>query len=148
MAFKDRLKEARLKKGYTQEQLAKRIGIAKSTLTGYEKGNREPNISTISKILKELNIDANYLWQDELHLPTTLTLDEIEILLKKYRRLDSHGKEIVDFILLKEWERSTSSPESCNFTTYQQCSMAAEAINYSAKSKHNPTDITFEKKSK
>ncbi len=129
MAFKDRLKEARLKKGYTQEQLAKRIGVAKSTLTGYEKGNREPNISTISKILKELNIDANYLWQDEPHLPTTLTLEEIETLLKKYRCLDSQGKEIVDFILLKEWERSTSSPELNDFTLYQQCSMLTKPKN-------------------
>ena len=48
MAFKDRLKEARLNNNMTQEQVAKKIGIAKSTFTGYEKGNSEPNMSTIA----------------------------------------------------------------------------------------------------
>lgn len=28
--------------------------------------------------------------------------------IQKYRNLDSHGKEMVDFTLLKEWERSTT----------------------------------------
>lgn len=41
MTFGDRLKEARNKKHLTQEQLANELGIAKSTLAGYEKGNRE-----------------------------------------------------------------------------------------------------------
>ena len=53
MAFKDRLKEARLTKGLTQEQIAEKIGVAKSTFTGYEKGNSEPNMLTVSKIMKE-----------------------------------------------------------------------------------------------
>ena len=31
--------------------------------------------------------------------------------IKKYRSLDPHGKEMVDFTLLKEWERSTAEPK-------------------------------------
>lgn len=50
MAFKEQLKAARLAKGYTQEQLATAIGVAKSTFTGYEKGNSEPNMLTIKKV--------------------------------------------------------------------------------------------------
>lgn len=106
MAFKERLKEARLKKGYTQEKLAGMAGVAKSTFTGYEKGNREPNISTISRILRTLDIDANFLWQDEIPLPFALSYEEKEELVKRYRALDSHGKEMVDFILSREYERS------------------------------------------
>ena len=37
MAFIDRLKEARLQKGFTQEQIAEKIGVAKSTYTGDER---------------------------------------------------------------------------------------------------------------
>ena len=37
MAFNERLKEARIACGLTQEQLAIKIGVAKSTVTGYEK---------------------------------------------------------------------------------------------------------------
>lgn len=36
MAFHDRLKEARIKSNYTQDQLAEILGIGKSTLSGYE----------------------------------------------------------------------------------------------------------------
>lgn len=50
MSLNDRIKEARLQNGMTQEQLADKIGVAKSTLTGYEKGNREPNIPTLRKL--------------------------------------------------------------------------------------------------
>lgn len=46
MEFGDRLREARVNKGLTQEQLAQKIGVAKSTLAGYEKGNREPILVT------------------------------------------------------------------------------------------------------
>ena len=105
MAFIDRLKEARLKAGYTQEQVAAQIGVAKSTYTGYEKGSREPNVNTIGKLMEILNVDANYLWQDETTFPFELTYDEMEKLVKKYRDLDTHGKEMVDFVISKEWER-------------------------------------------
>ena len=105
MAFADRLKEARLKKGYTQEQIAEKVGVAKSTYTGYEKGNREPNVYTIGKLMEELSVDANFLWQDETTFPFELTYDEMEHLVKKYRDLDDHGKEMVDFTLEKETDR-------------------------------------------
>ena len=49
MAFYDRLKEGRINAGLTQEQLAEKLGIAKSTLSGYESGNREPTVATIAK---------------------------------------------------------------------------------------------------
>lgn len=77
--------------------------------TGYESGNREPAVSTIAKALEILNIDANYLYQDETKELTDLviSLDDKE-LLKKYHNLDDHGKEMVDFTLEKEYERSTA----------------------------------------
>lgn len=109
MALYDRLKESRIKAGLTQEQLAEKLGVAKSTLSGYESGNREPAVATIAKALEILNIDANYLYQDETKELTNLviSLDDKE-LLKKYHNLDDHGKEMVDFTLEKEYERSTA----------------------------------------
>ena len=62
MGFGDRLREARISKGMTQEQLAREIGVAKSTLTGYEKGNREPDLFKIKRIIEALDIDAEYLF--------------------------------------------------------------------------------------
>lgn len=61
MTFGARLREMRLRRGFTQEQLGQKIGVAKSTLTGYEKGNREPDISKIKKILEALDLEADDL---------------------------------------------------------------------------------------
>lgn len=110
MAFHDRLKEARIKSSYTQDQLAEMLGIGKSTLSGYENGNREPAIATVAKIIDLLKVDANYLYQDEVSSSTKMSYEDIDMN-KKYRALDPHGKEMVDFTLQKEWERSTSEKD-------------------------------------
>ena len=107
MAFNDRIKEARQKKKLTQEQLAGQIGVAKSTVTGYEKGNSEPSIDTMMKIMSVLEIDANYLWQDEmknLSPKDNVTSLEYEHI-KKYRALDPTGQNHVDTVLKWEAER-------------------------------------------
>lgn len=105
MAIKDRIKEARQRKNFTQEQLASRIGIAKSTLAGYETGIREPSIEIIGKIMYVLDIDANYLWQDEGDFPLQVSYSEMEHI-KKYRSLDDPGRDHVDTVLDWEAERS------------------------------------------
>lgn len=108
MAFKDRLKEARLQNNMTQEFIANKLGVAKSTFTGYEKGNSEPNMNTISNIMNILQVDANYLWQDEMDElggnPMHVKYKEMEHI-KKYRDLDDHGTHMVDMVLQNEWER-------------------------------------------
>lgn len=108
MSFYDRLKESRVNAGYTQEQLAKKIGIAKSTLSGYESGNRDPSMYTISKIMEILNVDANFLWQDEVDAqggnPVQLKYDEMKHI-EKYRDLDSFGRQTVDLVLDREIAR-------------------------------------------
>ncbi len=42
--FNDNLKEARLRSGLSQKEVAENIGVAKSTYSLYESGNREPNV--------------------------------------------------------------------------------------------------------
>lgn len=111
MSFNERLKEARIASGLTQKQLAEKLGIAGTTVTGYEKGNSEPNVNTIGKIMDILQVDANFLWQDEMNalggFQLNLKYNELEHI-KKYRNLDNHGKEMVDFVLDKESDRCES----------------------------------------
>lgn len=113
MGLNDRIREARIQNHLTQEQLAEKIGVAKSTLTGYEKGNREPNIPTLMKIMETLHVDANYLYQDDVNTFSELvvTLEEREIL-KEYRVLDEHGKKMVDFTLTEEFNRCETAKDT------------------------------------
>ena len=60
--------------------------------------------------METLNVDANYLFQDAVKIKNQqndVTLAEYDYI-KKYRDLDDHGREMVDFTLTKEWERSTA----------------------------------------
>lgn len=108
MSFSERLKQARLEKRLTQEQLASLIGVAKSTLNGYEKGNREPDFFKIKKIIEVLEVDANYLLCIEsteertIKKAPTEQLGESDFqkkrLIHNYDKLNQTGKDkLVDY---------------------------------------------------
>lgn len=59
--FNENLKDARLKKNLSQKEVAEKIGVAKSTYSLYESGNRKPNVDTIKKIADVLNVSADQL---------------------------------------------------------------------------------------
>ena len=109
MSLNQRIKEARIKMGYTQEQLGNIIGVAKTTISGYEK-NREPDAATIGLIIDALKVDANFLFQDEMKefSARDFTISEIKII-KKYRALDEHGKDMVETVLEKEYQHSNKA---------------------------------------
>ena len=51
----------RKEKNMTQKDVADNIGVAKSTYSLYESGNREPNVQTIKKLADLLNVSADDL---------------------------------------------------------------------------------------
>ena len=110
--FGDRLKEARLSCGFTQDELAKRTGTVKATISSYELGKTEPDMYRISQFISVLGVDANFLFRDEMAAVSKIpvTSDEQE-LLEKYRTLDDHGKRVVDFLLNEEAARVAASKE-------------------------------------
>ena len=60
-SFNSRLKELRLKAELSQQQLADKIGISKSSINMYERGEREPGIETLEAFADFFNVDMNYL---------------------------------------------------------------------------------------
>lgn len=112
MSLNDRIKQARLNAGLTQEQLGEKIGVAKTTVAGYEK-NREPDAATLGALMDALKVDANFLFQDEMRELETddLTVPEIKHI-KKYRTLDEYGKAAVDSILNIEHKRCAEQADS------------------------------------
>ena len=117
LSMGSRIKEARIQKGFTQEYLAKKIGVTKSAIANYENEISTPKIELLYKLFDVLQCDANYLYQDEMNSLAdkdenmTLSLKE-KTHIKKYRTLDEHGKKAVDCILNVEYERveSTRTP--------------------------------------
>ncbi len=48
-------------RGYTQNQLAERIFVTRTTINGYCNGHRTPNCDLLRRIAIELNITTDYL---------------------------------------------------------------------------------------
>ncbi len=59
--FANIFKELRTSKGYTQEELAKRLKISRSRIGMYETGAREPDFETLEAIADFFNVDIDYL---------------------------------------------------------------------------------------
>ena len=59
--FGERLRECRIEKEFTQNQLAEKLLITQSTLGKYERGELQPNIETIKALCKILDVSSDYL---------------------------------------------------------------------------------------
>lgn len=115
MGMADKIKERRLAMGYTQEELAEKLGLQKSAIAKYENGRVE-NIkrSVISNMANILECSPAYLmgWEENIpgHKPVS-TAEPFEIKDEKcttamnlFRELNDEGQEraIDNMVLLKK----------------------------------------------
>ena len=56
------IREVRLEKGLSQEELARNCGFSNTTLSAYENSRKIPNLTTIAKIAKELEVTIERLY--------------------------------------------------------------------------------------
>lgn len=63
--FKDRLRTLRKSRKLTQDKLATDLGIAKSTISMYENGNREPDFETLELIADYFNVSLASLINEQ-----------------------------------------------------------------------------------
>lgn len=57
----NKFRESRLKKGYTQDDLAKIIGVDRSTISRWENGDTLPRLHRLIFISELLEVDMNVL---------------------------------------------------------------------------------------
>lgn len=106
-----RLKELRKKNNITQQDLAKYLKVAKSTLSQYETGSRIPNDDIKKAIALKFNVSIDYLL-GLTNIPNTIDdyiqksntnsyhiNDDEQTLIKKYRQLKAEDKQIIDTML-------------------------------------------------
>ena len=118
-----RIRDARKMRGYKQSELAELCNLANGSISNYEIGYSNPNIDMLQNLMKVLQVDANYLFQD--YLPEEVKPVSIEneavntkgilgdildtvspseaILLKKYRELSDRDKRVVDVTTEQLW---------------------------------------------
>ena len=60
-SFPQRLRNLRMEHNLTQADIAKKLGISRSTIAMYERGEREPGLEMIETIADFFNTDLDYL---------------------------------------------------------------------------------------
>ena len=59
--FAQRLKESREQKGWTQKQLSEKAELTPTTLSAYEKGLKNPSLTSAVRIARELEVSLDWL---------------------------------------------------------------------------------------
>ena len=72
-----KLREARNKAGFTQEQLAEKADIGVMYLGEIERGVKMPSMKIFIKLFEALDISADYILRNELPSGKEYVLDEI-----------------------------------------------------------------------
>ena len=106
-----KIRELREENNITQQDLAKYLKVAKSTLSQYETGSRIPNDDIKKSIALKFNVSIDYLL-GLTNIPNTIDdyiqksntnsyhiNDDEQTLIKKYRQLKAEDKQIIDTML-------------------------------------------------
>lgn len=84
-----RLKEIRLKRGVSQQEIADSLGLARNTVSGYETGVSEPSIENLIKLADILDVSVDTLLGHDANIVDLNLLDENQkiVISKIYKEL-------------------------------------------------------------
>ena len=119
--FASLLKQLRAKKGVSQLELAKAIGVSNGNVGDWERGRSKPGYDALIALSRFFEVSAGRL----LEIPEVsdlvcdgVPLSEAEAdLIAMYRILDDHGREDVFVFVTMKYEKATGEKGSI-YSTY------------------------------
>ena len=69
----ERIHELRMRQGYTQVSLAKKLGVSKQAVSNWENGNIQPSIDMLIRIADLFSVTTDYLLGREYVLQADLS---------------------------------------------------------------------------
>ena len=93
-----KIKIARLKAEYTQEQLAEKLSLSTRYISQLERGIAVGSASTIISVCKALDINANFLFSDIINVTDSPSVNDLvgQNFIENYLKLDDYNKLIVN----------------------------------------------------
>lgn len=117
ISFSSRLRQAREQAGFTQQDLAEKLGITKSAVGNYENGVSSPKWDVLLRIFDVLQVEPNFLYQDSLssELSGAVQLTPRQsALLSSFDQLNEEGQtkavEYVEDLVLTGRYKKCSAP--------------------------------------
>lgn len=107
MTLGERIKKARERAGIYQGKLAAMLDVTSGRIiSNWENNIARPDADNLVKLCRALNVSAAYILGYDSG-PETINDRESDHI-RRYRALDSHGKDMVDLVTEKELDRITS----------------------------------------
>ena len=107
-----RLRMLRKSKAMSQEDLGRKLGVSKVSISGYEKGIRVPSMETLMAMLKIFDVSADYMLGRDLNIAcekednmlvfSTSDVDIIDSLRKKpklYNQIAQNPDRFFDILM-------------------------------------------------
>lgn len=70
------IRDARIRKGWTQEQFAEKLGLSTSYIGLIERGNKLPKFETFIKIINQLDVSADVILSGVTNVGYTIRTSE------------------------------------------------------------------------
>lgn len=118
--FNTQLRKAREAMGLSQGDVSNLTGIPTSTICKYETGKSQPGISKILQLMKVYNVDADFLFCDEIaaaEISSVAVSPEEKDVLYKYRTLDGPARNMLGNVLEYAAQEASEAPSQENGST-------------------------------
>lgn len=111
--FSNELIKLRKEKGLTQQELADKLGLSRSAIGMYEKGNREPNFETLELIADFFNVRMERLigknpydfgntdFQNNVNAKSKTHLDLIQLINNLTDEQAQQALDYIDYLISK-----------------------------------------------
>ena len=95
-----RIKLARSKTDYTQEQLAEKLSLSARYISQLERGISFGSATTIVNLCRALNISSDFLFSDLISANSTEAIPEFDNkLIENYSQLNDYNKKVVNRLI-------------------------------------------------
>lgn len=107
MQLKNRIKQLRQEKEWTQAELGEKIGVHQKQISAYERGANIPSTEVLIKLADIFNVSLDYMASEAKGQSAKINIQDRE-LLRRFEALDNLSeqdktlaKEILDLLILK-----------------------------------------------
>lgn len=114
LKFAQNLKNIMQKRNKTQSDLVKDLSFRQATVSDWLNGKKYPRMDKVEKLANYLGVSINELLMQSVSeppIPEIQLTDQEKSMIKKYRQLNTDGKNRVDYVLNMEFDLMNNSAE-------------------------------------
>jgi transcriptional regulator with XRE-family HTH domain len=109
MVFADKLYSLRTQVGYSQEQLAEKLGVSRQAISKWELGTALPDTDKVVAMSEFFGVSSDFLLKEHIHVDSNASLDRVVLkFLGTAKDMDAIADELVDIMkdgVIDETER-------------------------------------------